>query len=351
MLQGSLATTLVAALALTAFAPAQSVAEGRHVFDLNSGQSSFNFSGTVVAAGLTRPIQGNPANFNVSGAASADLGVAGSSIVVGSFVAGNGTEITVPTLNARVPNILPFLPPLATIQITGVRMVVRSVDPTTGAPASFAIQPNGSFTCWASSEVLSGQIVVTGLANQTTPLAGTISTPQAVQGIVAPNGQGLVMQVPLTVTSTFSDPAAGTSATINLNGNLVGSDRAFAADVDVLGLGQRQTMRLSAGTSFANAYYIVLGSASGTSPGLQFGAVNVPINFDGFTDFGLSFPNTFPYGNSLAQLDANGIATATFDAPPYALGFQLDLHHAYALMVNNQVVFGSNAIPLRVGPN
>ncbi|MGA1607277.1 MAG: hypothetical protein ACO4CT_09845 [Planctomycetota bacterium] len=347
----SLTATLCAALALTGFVSAQSIAQGRHVFDLNTSQSSFTFSGTVVASGLSRPIQGNPANFNVSGAVSADLGVINGSITQGAILAGNGTEITVPTLNARVPNILPFLPPLATIQITGVRMVVRSVDPATGAPIPFPIQANGSFTCWASSEVLSGQIVVTGLANQTTPLAGTISTPQVVQGIVAPGTNGMVIQVPLTISSTFSDPAAGTSATINLNGNLVGEDRAFAADVDVLTRGQRQTMRLSAGTSFANAYYVVLGTASGTSPGLQFGSVNLPINFDGFTDFGLSFPNTAPYGNSLAQLDANGIATATFDSPTFPLGVQFDLHHAYALMVNNQVVFASNPIPVRVGPN
>lgn len=342
-------TLLAVLLATTGAVSAQT--NGRHVIDLNTSQSSFTFGGTVIAAGLSRPIQGNPANFNVSGSASMDLTVVNAAITAGSFLDGNGTEITVPTLNARVPNILPFLPPLATMQITGVRMVVRSVDPATGAPTPFPIAANGNFTCYVSSEILSGTVVVTGLFNQTIALAGTISTPQAVNGIVAPGSNGLVVQVPLSTTTTFTDPASGTTATLNLNGNLVGEDRAFAADVDVLGRSQRQTMRLSAGTSYAGAYYIVLGSASGTSPGLQFGGVNVPVNFDGFTDFGLSFPNTSPYGNTLAQLDANGIATATFDAPPYALGFQLDLHHAYALMVNNQVVFGSNAIPLRVGPN
>jgi len=349
MLDLSRHALLTILLAATSTVSAQST--GRHVIDLNTSQSSFTFGGSVVASGLSRPIQGNPANFNVSGSASADLTVVNAAITAGSFLDGNGTEITIPTLNARVPNILPFLPPLATMQISGVRMVVRSVDPATGAPTPFPIAANGNFTCYISSEILSGTVVVTGLFNQTIPLAGTISTPQLVNGLVAPGANGLVVQVPLTTTTNFTDPASGTSATLNLSGNLVGEDRALAADVDVLSRGQRQTMRLSAGTAYAGAYYVVLGSASGTSPGLQFGSVNVPINFDGFTDFGLSFPNTAPYGNSLAQLDSNGIATATFDSPPYPLGFQVDLHHAYALMVNNQVVFGSNAIPLRVGPN
>lgn len=344
----SLATPALLAALLAC--PATAQVTGRHVFDLDGPQSSFSFSGSVTFSGLTGPIVGNPATFNVTGAASADLGVSAGSIVDGQFVPGHGTVVTLPTLNAHVPNPIPFLPPLARIQVTGATVVFRSVDVVTGAPQTFPVQSNGNFSMGVIGDVLSGTAVVTGVVNQTIPLAGISSSPQTVSGSFsyAPDGVGL--QVAITTSLTFSDPASGASGVLNLTGNIVANDRALAGDVPGISsaTGGTQVLRLSAGTAHANGAYLLLGTASGTTPGLQFGNVNLPINFDAITDFGISSPNTFPYANSLGSLDSRGFATASFTLPVLQPALNLNLHHAYAIVSGGVVTFASNAAPLAI---
>lgn len=340
-----------AALLLAAAAvPAQTF--GRHVFDLDTNASSFTFSGTVTFSGLSGPINGNPPNFNVSGQASADLGVTAAGVTSAGLVPGDGTRVTIPTLNAFVPNPLPFLPPLIRITVTGATAVFRSVDVNTGAPARFAVQPNGTFTTGVVGDVLSGQATITGVVNQTINLAGTSSTPQSVTGSITAGPNGMVLQVPINSTISFSDPGTGTTGSLTLVGTILANDQDFgSAEVRVPSrAGGTQTMRLSAGTSRAGATYLVLASATGTTPGLNFNGVNVPLNYDAFMDLSLSNANTFPYAMSFGNLDARGLATATFTVPPLPTPLSLRLHHAYALLNGSTVLAASRPIVLDILP-
>ncbi len=96
----------------------------------------------------------------------------------------------------------------------------------------------------------------------------------------------------------------------------------LSSDVHTLSLaeGGRQTLALSAGDENASRHYLMLGSL-GTTPGFNFGHFHIPLNPDiwfwvtifyglvpGF-DAG-SYAN--PFGGFHGQLDAQGVATASF---------------------------------------
>jgi hypothetical protein len=71
---------------------------------------------------------------------------------------------------------------------------------------------------------------------------------------------------------------------------------------------------LDFGTGAAGSRYLVLGGASGTSPGHPLLGVNVPLNPDGLLRWSFSFPNQAPFLGSLGQLGGEGRARARFDA-------------------------------------
>ena len=220
--------------ALTFAGPA--AAQGRHVFLIDSNLSPFTFSGSITL-GVTANIVGQPNTFKPSGQASADVTVAGGAITAGRLVTGNSTVIQIPTLNAIVPSPIPFLPPLASVQVTGVQMIFTSVDPTTLAPASFAVAGNGSFSTSVVANVLAGSAVVTGLINQTVALGGLQSPAAPVSGTLAPTTTGMRLTVPVSATFSFTEPNSGATGSLTFNGSVVANDRPLAANVDSISLG------------------------------------------------------------------------------------------------------------------
>ncbi len=136
---------------------------------------------------------------------------------------------------------------------------------------------------------------------------------------------------------------------------LAGASLALTTDVHAVRVHttDRQRFTLSAGVEHAGKPYFLVGSFTGTSPGVTLGAVTIPLNYDAYFDILLQAPNVV-VSNSLGTLDASGNATASFD---YANSMQhsmagLMLDHAY-------VVFGagfasidevSNAVPLTILP-
>ncbi|MFH2001871.1 MAG: hypothetical protein ABIK28_19465 [Planctomycetota bacterium] len=103
-------------------------------------------------------------------------------------------------------------------------------------------------------------------------------------------------------------------------------------------------LQLAAGAANGNRNYIVLGSASGTSPGtlLPGGQATLPLNWDIFTDLVLQLLNTPVFAGFLGTLDSSGEAGAQSYAPPLpaaAVGTQLD----FAFTMNNPFDFASNA--------
>ncbi|MCA8943592.1 MAG: aryl-sulfate sulfotransferase [Planctomycetes bacterium] len=107
-----------------------------------------------------------------------------------------------------------------------------------------------------------------------------------------------------------------------------------------------------AGSEFAGQTYFVIGSMSGTYPGMFVNGLRFPLNFDGYFRASMFAANQLPFGNTLGTLDANGRAHATFTLPggilpPEAAG--LEFHHATAIFstTTSRVIRVSDTEPLR----
>ncbi|MBI4878539.1 MAG: FG-GAP repeat protein [Planctomycetes bacterium] len=135
---------------------------------------------------------------------------------------------------------------------------------------------------------------------------------------------------------------------------LFGRQRSLSADVATLtaATGGTQTLSLDAGQVNAGMKYFLLGSYSGTEPGLPVGSVVLPLNLDAYLLFTASYPNTPLLSGSLGALDADGKATASFNLPAgLPIAVDLTLRHAYVLLTTtNEAVFASNQIPLFIQP-
>ncbi|MFH1999125.1 MAG: hypothetical protein ABIK28_05550, partial [Planctomycetota bacterium] len=95
--------------------------------------------------------------------------------------------------------------------------------------------------------------------------------------------------------------------------------------------------------------YLLLASATGTEPGMALPGdyINLPLNWDVFTDLGLAFVNTPFFADFMGTLDANGQATAQLNtgALPAGLGGTL-LYFAFTC--NNYFDVASNPVTLEI---
>ncbi|MFH2000850.1 MAG: hypothetical protein ABIK28_14310 [Planctomycetota bacterium] len=106
-----------------------------------------------------------------------------------------------------------------------------------------------------------------------------------------------------------------------------------------------------AGEVNAGRNYILLGGATGTTPGtaLPGGYVTLPLNWDPMTDLFLQFLNTSLCVNFYGQLNANGEATAQLNMPPLPAGHTgTVLYFAYAL--NSYFDYVSNPVDITIVP-
>jgi len=114
---------------------------------------------------------------------------------------------------------------------------------------------------------------------------------------------------------------------------------------------EAQTLQLNAGKRNASKVYIMLGSMSGTSPGVKVTSnLTLPLNFDPYMLFLGGSPNSLVQ-NSVGILDAQGRGTARFaitslSYPPSIVGTLL--HHGYLLIDLSKLSIAgvSNAVPL-----
>ena len=115
---------------------------------------------------------------------------------------------------------------------------------------------------------------------------------------------------------------------------LVGSLNTDTAGLSVTN-GCSQRLFLDAGRANAGANYWVVGTLSGTTPGvIAPGGLPVPVNPDFYFDHTIANPNSPPMTLSMSTLDGNGQGTCTFTFPagafPGLAGQQM--HHAFALI-------------------
>lgn len=128
--------------------------------------------------------------------------------------------------------------------------------------------------------------------------------------------------------------------------------RALFGDVTTLSVSNpgTQTLSLDAGLPNATKSYWVLGSASGTSPGMTFAnGTTMPLNFDAYTQFTVWMPNSSILQNSFGVLDGSGRATCLFNLPAGlpASVVGLTVNHAYALLPADYV---SNPVAVTLTP-
>ena len=141
-------------------------------------------------------------------------------------------------------------------------------------------------------------------------------------------------------------PAAGLAYLFDL--------RTLIADVGTLSafVGGTQGLELIAGPDSAGRLYLLLGTASGTQPGIAVDGELLPLNVDAYTLYTLQHPNQAPLQGSLGALDGAGRASASFVLPPLVPGTAgLSLHHAYAVFgPSGSVALTSNAVSLEITP-
>jgi hypothetical protein len=116
--------------------------------------------------------------------------------------------------------------------------------------------------------------------------------------------------------------------------------------------GGTQNLYLYAGAQHAGKGYYVLGSVSGTSPGLPFNAnAHLPLNYDFYFQALLSFPNVIVL-NSFSTLDGAGNSVAQFVVPAATgIPFAVTVNHAYIVLSPfNVPVMASNAVPVLLTP-
>ena len=92
----------------------------------------------------------------------------------------------------------------------------------------------------------------------------------------------------------------------------------LVSNVSSIGLtiGGTATFSLSAGQQYAGLPYLLMGTLSGTTPGVPIDAhQTLPLNPDGYWLNTLIAPGP-PLSNSLGVLDGGGFATVTFTVPP-----------------------------------
>ncbi|MHC4854145.1 MAG: hypothetical protein ACYTF5_19245, partial [Planctomycetota bacterium] len=97
--------------------------------------------------------------------------------------------------------------------------------------------------------------------------------------------------------------------------------------------------------------YWIVGSVTGTSPGINLSGVSIPLNPDPYTDFTIANTNSTLLTNFRGSLDTEGKATASFNVPsglPPLVPFTV--YHA-CLIYDTQGRFytASNPVPLALG--
>lgn len=322
------------------------VAQGRHVFDVDSSATSLALSGNVTVAGIVQNLIITPSTTTLNGSFAADL-TGSTSINTGQLVASEGVSLTLPPLTAIVPNILPILPPLLTVTTTPIEFELESADAMFN-PITFPVAPNGTFSTTVQLRGISGSATASGLVNQTISLVDQRSDATPLNGTLTFGPDGFAMSLPLM--STFPLTVGTDMASLTLNGTINASDRSLAADLLTLTapVGGTQTMTLSAGQANAGRDFFLGTSAAGTMPGfaLPNGGPIMPLNVDGFFIASLEGANVFPWGNNLGTLDGLGRATTTFSLPPLP-GFQgLTFDHAFFTFQGGNFLSVSNTVPL-----
>ncbi len=132
----------------------------------------------------------------------------------------------------------------------------------------------------------------------------------------------------------------------------------IAADVSDISAfaGGTQTIVVDPGDTFAALPYLLLGSVSGTSPGLPLDGLVLPLIVDQYMFHTLLTPNQPPLAGSLGLLSAAGDSSATFTVPPQLppIWVGTTFYHAYVVLEATptllRVVYASDFVSALIVP-
>jgi hypothetical protein len=131
-------------------------------------------------------------------------------------------------------------------------------------------------------------------------------------------------------------------------GSLVGTPAQIS-----IATGGSQALDMDFGPGLGGKIYLVLGSASGFTPGFALKGHDIPLNLDAYTQITLQNPNSFLLSNSFGVLSAAGTAQAQFNLPPGAppsLAGLVVHHAALAAQGGSQILGVTNAAPVTLVP-
>jgi hypothetical protein len=126
----------------------------------------------------------------------------------------------------------------------------------------------------------------------------------------------------------------------------------FSTDAEFLpaSTGGTVTFTVSPGPLFQNDLYQIVGSTSGTTPGLDLFFVHLPLNFDPFFAWTIVLANGSSLPGFVGTLDATGTATGALVSgplPPALIGYQMDF--AVVVEVGSAFRWASDATHLEIG--
>lgn len=244
----------------------------------DQANSDFTWSGTSSLG----PIQGNPSNaFELAGFLDAGvMTVTGAATLSGIEFQG-GDLLAVPDIHGKIPNVLPFLPPLATIDVLGLRLSpVSSLSPVDAA---------GNFSATVTLTALAGTLVVTplGQAATSSSLAESSSAPTATSGTLTRSGNALALNLPVNTSFAFADPTSGASGTITVVGTL----KANGSLVESYGFGDGSGTACPCGNNSAPAAQAGCLNSTG-NPGKLVGSGLASVSADTLVLSGSGMPST-----------------------------------------------------------
>lgn len=123
----------------------------------------------------------------------------------------------------------------------------------------------------------------------------------------------------------------------------------LSSDVKSISLfrGGKSAISIHAGTRHAKSLVMMIGSASGTYPGIKIGQGTLHLNMDSYLQFTLAAPHAL-FWNNLSQLDSNGEGGVGFVLPtglhPSLAGTRF--HHSCLLIGTRGLEFANISIPL-----
>ncbi len=219
------------------------------------------------------------------------------------------------------------------------------VDPTTGAAT---LVGNTGLAGLVSLELFQGQLYgwdcSSGLVTIDTTTAATSDVDAFIGGscvaqtlVAAANGTLLGVKDAIYNVNTSNGALSGTGIDLlpDLRGAVWVPPPIGGSPSQIsLSAGGAQSIAIAAGPQHAGRIFLLLGSVSGTAPGIPVEALTLPLNVDAYFFATLTAPNAPPLAGSLGTLDAGGAATASFSLQPLtnpALA-GLTAQHAYVVL-------------------